>query len=105
MLEPNCPGTESQPDYKGFWTDFTIADIFGEKAVNDTYNRAFREWKESVEYFASLVLTLNHRLWMHYESGNEKLARLYDRLWKRANSYGYGHFKGKELQYYHEFLD
>ena len=28
-----------------FWEDFSIADKFGIKAVKDTYNRAFKEWK------------------------------------------------------------
>ena len=28
-----------------FWQDFSIADRFGIDAVKDTYNRAFKEWK------------------------------------------------------------
>ena len=28
-----------------FWQDFSIADKFGTGAVQDTYNRAFAEWK------------------------------------------------------------
>ena len=42
-------------DYKGFMTDFRIADLFGENAIRDTYKRAFAEWKDNVEYFASFV--------------------------------------------------
>ena len=29
-----------------FWEDFTIADRFGLSAIQDTFNRAFEEWKE-----------------------------------------------------------
>ena len=92
-------------DYKGFMTDFAIADKFGEAAVIDTFNRTFKEWKNNVEYFASFVLTLNHRLWLHYENGRTSQARLYDGLWKKAHAFGTEHFKGKDAEYYFSFLD
>ena len=92
-------------DYKGFWQDFAIADRFGIKAVKDTYKRAKAEWKGNVQYFASLVMTLNHRLWMHYENGRMDLAKVYDALWKDADAYGCKHFKGKDAEYYFNFLD
>ena len=91
-------------DYKGFMQDFPIADRFGEKAVRDTYNRAFKEWKDNVEYYASFVMTLNHQIWNHYQT-NKKLARVYDELWKKAHAYGSDHFKGKDAEYYFSFLD
>ena len=91
-------------DYKGFMRDFRIADRFGENAVRDTYNRAFRGWKHNVEYYASFVMTLNHQIWNHYQT-NEKLARVYDELWKKADNYGRDHFKGKDAEYYFSFLD
>ena len=33
-----------------FWTDFSIADRFGIKAVKDTFERAFKEWKSNARY-------------------------------------------------------
>lgn len=30
-----------------FWQDFTIADAFGIDAIKDTFNRAFKEWKDN----------------------------------------------------------
>lgn len=92
-------------DYKGFMMDFCIADAFGEKAVKDTYNRAFANWKDNVDYFASLVLTLNHLLWYHYDKGNVQRAMVYDALWKKAHSYASNHFKGKDAEYYFNFID
>jgi len=92
-------------DYKGFMKDFQIADKSGEKAIRDTYNRAFSEWKDNVNYFASLVMTLNHQSWNWYEKKNDTLGLLYDALWSEADSYGCTHFKGKDLEYYLEFLD
>lgn len=91
-------------DYKGFMMDFNIADRFGEGAIRDTYKRAFSEWKDNVQYFASLVMTLNHKIWMWYEK-DEKIARVYDELWKKAHNFGSGHFKGEDAKYYFTFLD
>ena len=28
-----------------FWDDFSIAERFGLSAIQDTFNRAFKEWK------------------------------------------------------------
>lgn len=91
--------------YKGFWQDFTIADAFGEAAVRDTYKRAHRGWKDNVEYYASLVMTLNHKIWAHYENGNFDLASVYNELWEKADAYGGKHFKGDDATYYFNFLD
>ena len=91
-------------DYKGFMQDFQIADRFGKKAIEDTYNRAFAEWKDNVEYFASFVMTLNHQIWNWYQK-NEEYGRLYDSLWRKADAYGSEHFKGKDAEYYFSFLD
>ena len=91
-------------DYKGFMTDFKIADAFGEKAIRDTYRRAFNGWKANVDYFASLVMTLNHQIWNWYKV-NPAMARVYNDLWEKADQYGRTHFKGKEAEYYFKFLD
>ena len=62
-----------------FYDDFTIADRFGLSAIQDTYNRAFSEWKSSYKYLTELVLVLNWKIWEHYDKRNEDYARLYDR--------------------------
>ena len=83
-----------------FWSDFGIAEPFGEKAVEDTYNRAFREWKNDKVYLTELSMMLNWKLWQHYDKGNDKMARLYDKLWKQTDKYAHTHLKGDDLQYY-----
>lgn len=91
-------------DYKGFMQDFLIAERFGVEAVKDTYKRAFAEWKDNVEYFASLVLTLNHRIWALYKT-NDAMARVYNDLWMKADRFGQKNFKGEDAAYYFQFLD
>lgn len=88
-----------------FWQDFTIADAFGVAAVKDTYKRAFGEWKDDYLYLTDLVAVLNHKLWEHYQKGHEQMARLYNDLWEEAQSYGYEHLKGEELEYFWRVLD
>lgn len=88
-----------------FLMDFSIADRFGEKAVRDTYKRAFKEWKHDYIYLTELVLVLNWKIWEHYDKGNEKLSRVYDELWRTAQDYGYDNLKGEELKYFIRTLD
>lgn len=88
-----------------FWHDFSIADMFGVAAVKDTYKRAFREWRDDYLYLTDLVAVLNHKLWQHYNAGNEPLARLYNDMWQEAQSYGYANLKGEELEYFWRVLD
>lgn len=51
-----------------FWEDFSAADIFGLSAIQDTFNRAFEEWKGNCKYLTELVLVLNHKIWQHYKT-------------------------------------
>lgn len=83
-----------------FWDDFSIADVFGVNAVTDTFNRAFDEWKSDYIYLTELVIVLNWKIWAHFYAGNEKLARKYDELWRRASEYACDNLTGEELTYY-----
>lgn len=84
-----------------FMTDFTIADHFGISAVRDTYKRAFEEWKDDVEYLTELVIVLNLKIWEYYRT-NEKLAMVYDELWRKTQDYAYSTLKGDDMQYFYE---
>lgn len=87
-----------------FFTDFSIADNFGESAVIDTYNRAFEYWKSDCKYLTELVMVLNWKIWEHYEN-REPLARIYDGLWREASNYAVQNLKGEELRYYYRTTD
>lgn len=87
-----------------FWEDFSIADRFGAKAVEDTYRRAFKEWKKNTEYVTELALVLNHKIWQHHQS-NEKLAILYDKLWRECDEWCGDNLKGKDARYYFSVTD
>ena len=87
-----------------FWEDFTIADLFGLSAIRDTYNRAFKEWKDNCKFLTELVLVLNHKIWQHYGRKPE-VAALYNDLWEQADRYAVDNLKDDELSYFLEVTD
>lgn len=87
-----------------FWIDFSIADIFGVKAIEDTYQRAFDGWKYNYKYVTELTMVLNHKIWFWYER-REDYAMTYDKLWKQSDEWCSSHLKGQELEYYYSILD
>lgn len=87
-----------------FWSDFSIADIYGEEAIRDTYERAFKEWKKNYIYLTELVMVLNHKIWQWYEV-NDTIARVYDELWRKADEYAMTHLKDAELDYFFRTTD
>lgn len=88
-----------------FPTDFGIANAFGPSAVEDTFNRAFNEWKSDYKMLTDLVLTLNWYLWDMYEDKKMTLAAVYDKCWNKANVYAENHLKGEELDYFFKETD
>ena len=88
-----------------FWQDFTIADKFGETAVQDTFNRVFGEWKTNYIQLTELVIVLNWKIWQHHDNHNDGLSKLYDKLWKQADQYACDNLKGKEAEYFYQTTD
>ena len=83
-----------------FYEDFSIADMFGVSAIKDTYKRAMEGWKEDYKMLTELVMALNWKIWEHYET-NEKIARVYNDLWEKADAYAQDNLKGDELSYFY----
>lgn len=88
-----------------FWQDFSIADRFGVSAIKDTYKRAFGEWRTDYRYLTDLVIVLNHKIWQHWEGGDEAKVKLYNDLWMEAETWAYDHLKGDELAYFVRAID
>lgn len=88
-----------------FWQDFTIAEKFGANAIADTYSKAFDMSKNNYIYLTELVMVLNHKIWQHYEAGNEGLARAYNDLWEKADEYACDNLKGEEADYFYRVTD
>ena len=98
---------ESETGYKPmttFWQDFSIADAFGVAVVEDTFKRAFNEWKGNYRYLTELVMVLNHKIAQWYER-NMPLAKLYNDAWNIADNYAVNHLQGDELNYFYNVTD
>ena len=87
-----------------FYEDFSIADNFGVKAIKDTYNRAFKNWKADYKYLTELVMVLNWKIWRWYGK-NDEYAELYNELWEKADAYACNNLKGEELSYFYRTTD
>lgn len=88
-----------------FWQDFSIADRFGEDAITDTFERAFKEWKSSIEYMTELAIALNYKIWQHFENGNKRFAEVYDEYWRYTDEYIMENFNDEDVQYYLKITD
>lgn len=88
-----------------FYADLSIAEVYGVKSVKDTYRQVMRSWGKDLEFMCEWVVALNQKIWQHYDTQNESLARVYDELWRKADNYCRGHFKGEELSKYYAYID
>lgn len=96
----NIEGMTGYKPITTFYEDFSIADNYGVPAVEDTFERAFGEWKTDYKFLTELVMALNWKIWEHYDGHNERLCKLYDKLWRRADEYAMKNLKGEELDYF-----
>lgn len=88
-----------------FWSDFSIAERFGAEAVKDTYKRARAEWEKDRVYGIELSMILYHKCWYWYGKQNEKLSRLYAKLWEEYHGWVLDNWKGEDLGYYLRVTD
>ena len=95
----NIEAVTGYKPFTTFYEDFSIADWFGESAIRDTFKRAFAGWKGNYKYLTELVMALNWKIWEHYET-NERIARVYNELWEKADGWAMDNLKGEELDYF-----
>ena len=84
----NMWNIENETGYKPLTTlyeDFSIAEPFGRSALEDTYKNALIYVKNDYKLFTELVMVLNWKIWALYRR-NEQMARVYDGLWRKAES-------------------
>lgn len=88
-----------------FFEDFSIADAFGSKAVKDTFRRAFKEWKNNLEYATELSIVMNLKCWYWYDHDNLEYSNLYSDYYYKVHYWCLDHFKGADLKYYLDITD
>lgn len=87
-----------------FWRDFTIADIFGVEAIEDTFYRTFNEWKDNVVYVTELAMVMSWKA-CFYHKENEEFMLIYSKLYHTIDEWCMNNLKDKDLDYYIKTTD
>lgn len=88
-----------------FWRDFTFADMFGAEAIEDTFYRAFNEWKNNVVYVTELAMVMSWKACFYHNKRNEEAMLLYSRLYQTVDEWCMNNLKDKDLTYYIKTTD
>ena len=86
-----------------FYQDFSIADKFGIDAIKDTYERAFKEWKNDYKYLTELSMVMSWKSFEH--ETNHEYCKLYCDLFEKVRNYAFDNLKDEELSYYIKTTD
>ena len=86
-----------------FYTDFSLAELFGEKGIRDTFTQAFNEWKDNVTYITEFTMALNWKCWEH--ESNPPLLELYLELFEKMDAWCVENLTGDDLTYYYQTTD
>ena len=85
-----------------FYTDFSIADMFGEDGVRDTYRRSFKNWHNNTEYITELAMVMS---WKSFEHEHDPLCKVYCELYHEVDNWCCENLKGDDLSYYFNTTD
>lgn len=90
-----------------FYSDLSIAEVYGKKAIMDTYRRVMKEWLGNIEYITEFVMAINLKSWEHYDRGDMELSKLYSELYHKAYDKVAEHYKNdhKATEYIFKLLD
>ena len=86
-----------------------MAESFGEAAIIDTADRAFKEWKDNYKYLTELIMVINHKSWYWHSRGNDDLSLFYADLYYKYDEMAITYLEKnrpeEELTYYFRTLD
>ena len=107
LIDWNIEAMTGYKPISTFYTDFGIAEWYGEDAIRDTYDRAIEYWADDIQWLTEIVMVLNWKIWEHFHGGNDKLGMLYDELWRKAEGEVIKRFSNDEeaMTYYYTTTD
>ena len=83
-----------------FWDDFTIAERWGVKAIEDTYRNAFNSWKTDVVFIVELVLVLNWKMLYMDERHMTEKSVMYYKCWVELSNWCERHLEAGAYEYF-----
>lgn len=87
-----------------FFEDFAIADVFGLKAIDETFNISFNNYKNNLIYITELAIVMSNKSCEWYGKDEERMNRYAD-YYHHVDDWCMKHFKGDELKFYLEATD
>ena len=87
-----------------FWEDFSIAEVFGRRAIEETFRNAFSNWKTNYIYLTELVMVLNWKVWFWYEE-DRSVSEIYNRFFETADHYAIESLRGDAREYFLKTID
>lgn len=108
-----------RPQYT-FYSDFSIADWYGEKSVRDTYNNVIKHWGSDYKALTEIIMVLNHKAWSFdsnvdsqilgsrcNEVVRKRYVEVYTELYNKADAVFHKKYKGNDdaMRYYYEVTD
>lgn len=90
-----------------FYSDLSIAELYGAKSVIDTFRNVMKHWLNDITYITEFVLCLNHKSWEWHSNGDEAMTAMYIDLYEKAADKVLEHYKDNKeaLDYYYEITD
>lgn len=98
-----------------YTSDFSIAEwcvpVEGMKAIASTLRNALTNWRDSIEFFAEIIIVLNMKSWEHHARGNQNYSQMYSELYFMAKDLYFDWFDkdnkqhNNAMQYYYDYVD
>lgn len=79
-----------------FYYDLSIAEVYGQKGIKDTFKSVMKEWMDNVEYITEFIMCLNWKSWQMAHQGNDEIGQLYAELYEKALGQVYKHYAKNE---------
>ena len=107
------------PQYT-FYSDFSVADWYGEKPIRDTYKNVIKSWGDNYKALTEIVMVLNHKSWSfdgkvdsHWlgsrctEEVRQRYIEVYAELYNKADAEFRKRYKDNDdaMRYYFEVTD
>ena len=99
----------------GYEFQYKIWENFGELSdktlIESLFEKVFELNKTNIKFLTELACVVNLKCWEFYESGDNKLSRIYSDLYYKVReyvletAYENGAFNDEDIRYYFEITD
>ena len=98
-----------------YTSDFSIAEwcvpVEGMSAIADTLRNALTNWRDSIEFFAEIIIVINMKSWEHAARGNNEYGKMYSELFYMVQALFFDWFDesnpkhSEAMTYYYDYVD